>query len=170
MRRVRRYLLLAACLSASVIASPSGSRRAPAQKGQRFVPGCTLPFDRIKLAHPIDQQCPLGGDEGADGNAPHRLQNEAKNDFCATNKAVPVSYNVFVSLQTAVNKLKNFQWGEGEKLPPDRAPLHNLKVTDAGRSLTVGEGTKVVFVGYVMDAKHDDVEKGEDVNCKTAGN
>src|SRR5205085_113712 len=170
MRRFRRCALLALCLASFVNTSTPAPPRARAQAGQAFAPGCTLPFDALKLAHPIDRQCPLGGDEGTDGNAPHRLQNEAKNDFCATNATVPVSYNVFVALQTAVNKMKNLPWGEGEKLPPDRSLLRNLKITDAGRSLTFGEGTKVSFVGYVSAAQHDDVDKGEDVNCKTPGN
>ena len=171
MKWFNRCALLVLCLTLFInTSSHLAPPRIYAQEGQPFVPGCTLPFDAIKLSHPIDKQCPLGGDEGPDGNAPHRLQNEAKNDFCATGDPVPVNLNVFVALQTAVNKMKNLPWGEGEKLPPDRSLLHNLKITDAGRSLTLGEGTKVVFVGYVMDAKHDDVEKGEDVNCKTRGN
>ena len=171
MKLLGRCALLALCLALFIqTASRPAPPRAPLQEGQAFVPGCTLPFDAIKLEHPIDHQCPLSGDEGTDGNAPHHLQNEAKNDFCATNATVPVSYNVFVALQTAVNKMKGLPWGEGDKLPPDRSKLHDLKLTVAGSSLTVGEGTKVSFVGYVMEAQHDDVEKGEDVNCKISGN
>jgi hypothetical protein len=158
--------------SLTYVASPNSP--APAvQSDAAFVPGCpTLPFEAIKMEHPIDTKCPLGGSAASEGasEAAHAAENEAKNNFCATGAAVPVTYNAFVGLQTAVNNMPDLPWGEGDRLPPDRSKLHDLKIKDSGRSLTLGEGTKVVFVGYVLDAKHDDVEKGEDVNCKTPGN
>lgn len=162
-------LILFSCsLSFAILLSPPRSTAAGSQK---FEPGCAaLPFETIKLAHPIDQTCPAGGiDAGPSGNAPHRLQNEAKNDFCATGAAQSVTIDAFHHLQTIVNNMKDLPWGEAASLPPDRSVLHGLKVIDNGRSLTIGEGTKVMFVGFVLEAEHDDLETGEDVNCNKPG-
>ncbi len=161
-------VLCASLLSLSLCLSPHNSSAA---ESQRFEPGCAgLPFEKIKLAHPIDQTCPAGGsDAGPSGNAPHRLQNEAKNDFCATGVAQAVTMDAFQHLQTIVNNMKGLQWGEAESLPPDRSVLRGLKIIDKGRSLTLGEGTKVMFVGFVLEAEHDDLETGEDVNCNKPG-
>ncbi|HVG33622.1 MAG TPA: hypothetical protein VM911_11095 [Pyrinomonadaceae bacterium] len=155
-------------LSSAIIFSPHNSTAALAQK---FEPGCdVLPFEKIKLAHPIDQTCPVGGsDAGPSGNAPHRLQNEAKNNFCATGTPQAVTTDAFEHLQTIVNNMKDLKWGEAASLPPDRSVLKGLKVIDNGRSLTIGEGTKVSFVGFVLEAEHDDLETGEDVNCNKPG-
>lgn len=170
MRYLCLALMLFTCLLAPALSlSPAVSTAA---QGQKFEPGCTaLPFEKIKLAHPIDQTCPAGGsDAGPSGNAPHRLQNEAKNNFCATGKPQPVTLDAFEHLQTVVNNMKDLKWGEAVSLPPDRSVLRNLKVIDGGRSLTLGEGTKVSFVGFVLAAEHADVGTGEDVNCNKPGN
>src|SRR5690349_12025640 len=45
---------------------------------------CSLPFNTIKLHHPIDDSCGLDGN--ADANTPQAAQNEAKNNFCATGR------------------------------------------------------------------------------------
>ncbi|MBV9923904.1 MAG: hypothetical protein JOZ96_02610 [Acidobacteria bacterium] len=144
---------------------------APPAQAKPFGPGCALPFDAIEAKHPIDGTCPSGGKASlaADGSQPHVLQNLAKNNFCVTDDPTPISYNAFVALQAAVNKMSNFTWGSGEKMPADRSPLQNLKIKDGGRGLTVGEGSKVSFVGYVMAYEFADAEKGEDVNCDLGG-
>jgi hypothetical protein len=161
-------LVVFSCLlSFTILLSPP---RLTAALMQKFEPGCALPFEKIKLAHPIDQTCSAGGsDAGPSGNAPHRLQNEAKNDFCATGAALSVTIDAFQHLQTIVNNMKDLPWGEAASLPPDRSVLRGLKVIDDGRSLTLGEGTKVMFVGFVLEAEHDDLETGEDVNCNKPG-
>lgn len=144
---------------------------APPAQDRPFEPGCTLPFDALKAEHPIDGKCPAGGKSslGPNVSQPHVLQNLAKNNFCVTGDATDISYNAFVALQTAVNKMSNLTWGSGEKMPADRSPLRNIRIKDGGRGLTVGEGSKVSFVGYVMAYEFADAEKGEDVNCDTAG-
>jgi hypothetical protein len=103
------------------------------------------------------------------GSQPHILQNLAKNNFCVTGDPAPISYNAFVALQTAVNNMPNLVWGSGQKMPADRSPLKNLNITDGGKSLTVGEGSKVSFVGYVMAYEFADTHSGEDVNCDMSG-
>lgn len=136
--------------------------------------GCKLPFDAIKTPHAIDRICPSGGCSELINTTqqptPHQLMNIAKNNFCATNTAAAVSYNDFVNLQQASDKLKAAApaWWTG-LLPSDRTKLPKVASSGGGRSQKVGEGTKVVFVGFIREAKYDDTETGEDVNCKIGG-
>lgn len=136
--------------------------------------GCKLPFDAIKTPHAIDRICPSGGCSELINTTqqptPHQLMNIAKNNFCATNTAAAVSYNDFVNLQQASDKLKAAapSWWTG-LLPSDRSKLPKVASSGGGRSQKVGEGTKVVFVGFIREAKYDDTETGEDVNCKIGG-
>ncbi len=161
----------ALCLLMSAGAARNGAHAPLPVRDDSFDPGCTLPFDAIKAQHPIDGKCPAGGKSSlaATPSQPHVLQNLAKNNFCVTGAPTPVSYNAFVALQTAVNNMKGLVWGSGQKMPADRTPLRNLKIKDGGKSLTVGEGSEVTFVGYVMAYEFADAEKGEDVNCDTGG-
>jgi hypothetical protein len=136
--------------------------------------GCKLPFDAIKTPRAIDNICPVGGCAEL-GNTtgqptPHQLMNIAKNNFCATNRAAAVSYQDFVNLQQAGDKLKAAApaWWTG-LLPSDRTMLPKVASSGGGSSQKVGEGTKVVFVGFIREAKYDDTETGEDVNCKIGG-
>ncbi|HEY0101453.1 MAG TPA: hypothetical protein VGB76_21185 [Pyrinomonadaceae bacterium] len=176
MKRLGWFTVLACVLLFSsltyVVAPAAHTPRPLLAQGKAFDPGCpTLPFEAIKMKRPIDDACPRGGSAAStDPTGAHALENLAKNNFCVKGDPVPVTYNAFVGLQTAVNNMPDLPWGEGTRLPPDRSKLLGLKIKDSGRSLTLGEGTKVVFVGYVMDAKHDDTAKGEDVNCKIPGN
>jgi hypothetical protein len=142
----------------------------PSPQSTSFEPGCKLPFDAIKAQQPFDATCPAGGHSALiKGSQPHILQNLAKNNFCVTGDPTPVSYDAFVALQTAVNNMPGLVWGSGHQMPADRSVLQNLKIGDGGRSLTVGEGSKVSFVGYVMAYEFADTHSGEDVNCNLSG-
>ncbi|HLM54632.1 MAG TPA: hypothetical protein VK422_00790 [Pyrinomonadaceae bacterium] len=159
---------------AAAARTPADAPPPPAaqQQGQPFDPGCTLPFDAIKTTGlGIDAQCPKGGHSALLGaSQPHVLQNLAKNNFCVKGEATPVGYDAFVALQTAVGDMgSNLVWGSGQKLPADRTPLQNLSVKDGGKTLTIGEGSKVSFVGYVMAYEFADTHGGEDVNCNLSG-
>jgi hypothetical protein len=147
----------------------------PASQGRPFKlrPGCKLPFDAIKTPRPIDAICPVGGcsELGNTGQpTPHQLLNIAKNNFCATHPAAAVSYNDFVNLQQASDKLKATSpaWWPS-LLPADRTKLPKVASSGGGRKQMVGDGVKVVFVGFIREAKYDDTETGEDVNCKIGG-
>lgn len=148
----------------------------PAAQGRAFkLPaGCKLPFDAIKTPRAIDRVCPTGGcaelTNTTQQPTPHQLMNIAKNNFCATNSAAAVSYKDFVNLQQATNKIKASapSWWTG-LLPSDRTKLPKVASSGGGRSQSVGDGTKVVFVGFIREAKYDDTETGEDVNCKIGG-
>ena len=163
--------LSAIALSGPGAATPAATRAgsAPPQE-QPFDPGCTLPFDAIKRRQAIDGQCPAGGHSALiGGSQPHVLQNLAKNNFCAKGAPTVISYDAFVALQAAVNGMSDLVWGSGQKLPADRSVLQNLSIKDGSRSLTVGEGSKVSFVGYVMAYEFADTHSGEDVNCNLSG-
>jgi hypothetical protein len=167
--------LVLSALAAFSDATPTATTRArsvapPPQGEQPFDPGCTLPFDAIKWQQPIDAQCPKGGHSALiNGSQPHVLQNLAKNNFCVKGAPTVVSYNAFVALQTAVNNMSNLVWGSGQKLPSDRSVLQNLSIKDGSRALTIGEGSKVSFAGYVMAYEFADTHGGEDVNCNLNG-
>ena len=152
-------------------ARPDGPAVAPpAPRDDSFAPSCTLPFDAIKAQQTIDGTCPVGGHSALiQGSQPHILQNLAKNNFCVTGDPTPISFDAFVALQTAVNGMSGLTWGSGHQMPADRSVLRNLKISDGGRSLTVGEGSKVSFAGYVMAFEFADTHSGEDVNCNLSG-
>ena len=63
----------------------------------------------------------------------------------------------------------NLNWGSGQKLPADRSVLQNLSIKDGSNSLTIGEGSKVAFVGFVSAYEFADTHGGEDVNCNLNG-
>ena len=53
-----------------------------------FTPGCTLPFASIAKTHPLDGSCPIEGE----GSAKSKLQNRAKNNFCAAGVPTILTY------------------------------------------------------------------------------
>lgn len=167
------FYVFACCLVLAVVMLVASRATSSAVQGSTaFEPGCALPYNAIKTTGlAIDAQCPKGGHSSlVNGSQGHILQNLAKNNFCATGDPVPVSYNAFVSLQTAVNDMgDSLNWGSGQKIPTDRSALQNLKIKDGTRSLTIGEGSKVVFVGYVSAYEFADTHGGEDVNCNLNG-
>jgi hypothetical protein len=142
------YLLLAALPGA-------------AQTG--FDPGCPIPFGKLKsTGRPVDA-CTVDGEGSTDSQI---AQNRAKNNLCITAQPVPVTQLSFVKLQAAVDA-KHIPFGSASHIPEDRSVLHALYTTTLGD--TIGEGTLVTYVGYVLDAHFSDVSSGESVNCKMLG-
>ncbi len=127
--------------------------------GAQDFPGCTLPFEAIKETHSIDSSC---GPEGKTSNDANRLQNNAKNNFCATGSPVTVTFNSFAKLQQAAE-----DHHVGSRLPDDRSVLKDIYTTPSGKK--IGEGTIVRFVAFIVDAHNSNVSKGESVNCKLHG-
>jgi len=112
------------------------------------------------MDHAIDQNCANEGDTSSAANA---LQNQAKNNFCAEGTPARITRWSFVKLQKAADDA-----GVRSGRPPeDRAPLLDLYTTSDGN--TIGEGSLVQFVGFILDAHHSNVSKGESVNCKKGG-
>ncbi|HEV8580630.1 MAG TPA: hypothetical protein VGX68_16305 [Thermoanaerobaculia bacterium] len=131
-----------------------------AQDGQPFPRDCTLPFEDIAMEHDLDQDC---GIEGKTTSAANALQNRAKNNFCAEGEPARVSRRSFERLQDASDEA-GFTSGQP---PEDRSGLQNLYTTSDG--ITIGEGSLVRFVAFIIDAHHSNVKKGESVNCKRGG-
>jgi hypothetical protein len=131
---------------------------------QAFDPGCTLPPQLNHLQQPrqIDKVCPIGGDAT---EPPHILQNEQKNNLCATGSPRTITRDVFLRLQEAA-KAKHIKFGDRNDLPPDRAPLRGI-VDEQGTP--IGEGTLVQYVAFISEARHSNVSSGESVNCGRHG-
>ena len=133
----------------------------------------SLPLQLKPFTHKpqqIDFRC---RNTGCYKSAANDKQNAMKNNFCApVNKIVPVALKTFSDLGDASSGETSIPPGEP---PPSRAKLANLITLDDGRKL--GEGQTVVFVGYVLDARHSNVDKddplnkgnGESVQCNLLG-
>ncbi len=118
----------------------------------------------------IDYLCRNSGCHKSTAND---TQNAMKNNFCApTNRIIPVTFQTFVDLRDAANREASITIGEP---PPSRAKLANI--IKLGDGTMLGEGKTVVFVGYVLDARHSNVDKddplnrgnGESVQCNLLG-
>ena len=115
----------------------------------------------------------LCGNTGCFKNAANDLQNAQKNNFCAlTTTITPVTLKTFSALNNASNSEPSIPKGEP---PASRAALANIISLPNGKKL--GEGNVVSFVGYVLDARHSNVDKdnpltagnGESVQCNLLG-
>jgi len=145
-------LLLAVTLSAASLLA------------QGFDPGCKLPFDKIKTEGlDIDETCSMDGNSNDTGK---RLESNAKNNFCASNKPTPITYSIFKRLQTATDN----EDGLKSALKDSREDLKDILTLSNGS--TIGEGTVVRFVAFILDAHNSNVGKkkpprkpGELVNC-----
>jgi hypothetical protein len=152
-------------------------------KAQAFRAGCgELPsqIGKLKHRHPIDATCR----RVAGNNPAGRLQNTAKNNFCASGTPIPITRDTLLRLQEAIDQsgLVFGRDAQGEHLPPTRDPLKNLTINDNGRSRTLSEGDAVTIVGFINDARHSNtnvavsrttgkctVKGGESVNCGLLG-
>jgi len=117
---------------------------------EEFVPGCTLPFEAIKLKHPIDATCGIRGT----GTDPAKvLQNAAKNNFCASGALTPVTFPQLLALQRRVEK-------------PDVLGTPYVEPVSRAKLRALGEGKPVVIVAFLKEAHFADTDTGEGVNCK----
>ena len=121
----------------------------------------------------IDYLCRNSGCHKSDAND---RQNALKNNFCApTNKIIPVTLQTFADLGEASTNEASVPKGEP---PKSRAKLANIiPVDNSDGGTKLGEGKTVVFVGFVLDANHSNVDKnepltkgnGESVQCNLLG-
>ena len=122
---------------------------------------CTLPFDSIAQHHPVDDSCgPTGNAKPPDHRA---LQNQAKNNFCATGLPVNIDFDVLHQLQQDAED-RGISFGSDGQIPDSRSELRHLP-TKAG---SIGEGTVARIAAFVIKAHPSNVGKGkgETVNCK----
>src|SRR5439155_8054688 len=115
----------------------------------------------------------LCGNTGCFKSAANDKQNAQKNNFCApTGSFTPVTLQTFSQLNDTSNNEPSIPKGEP---PARRAKLANIIKLGNGKRL--GEGKVVSFVGYVLDARHSNVDKdnpltagnGESVQCNLLG-
>jgi hypothetical protein len=131
---------------------------------EKFRPACKLPFDDIKTEDlEIDKICSIDGNAGDDVGK--RLESNAKNNFCATGKAIPITYSTLKQLQAASDDIMGLK----SKLKDSRDVLTDILKTTGGK---VGEGQLVRFVAFILDAHFSNTGKrkppkkeGELVNC-----
>ena len=115
----------------------------------------------------------LCGNTGCDKGPANDKQNAMKNNFCApVNKITTITLKTFGDLGDASTNEPGIPKGEP---PPSRAKLANILTLGDGAKL--GEGHTVTFVGFVLDARHSNVDKddpltkgnGESVQCNLLG-
>jgi len=118
--------------------------------GQEKFPMTCHPFKAIEVRRPIDSSCGLTGN-GHGGSA---LQNQTKNNFCAGLRYHTISQPDLLSKQKKVAALPGYlEWSQ-ENMPGSRSDFVSL-----------GEGTAVQFVGYLLEDHYSDLASGESVNC-----
>jgi hypothetical protein len=115
----------------------------------------------------------LCGNTGCFKSPANDQQNAMKNNLCApVTKITPVTLKTFSDLGTASNNEPTIPKGEP---PASRAKLANLITLGDGTKL--GEGKTVTFVGFILDARHSNVDNndpltkgnGESVQCNLLG-
>ena len=161
-------LALSMIPSGGISTSSSSGPSAPAAAhgaALLFKPGCELPFDGIKTEGlEIDAICSMDGNAGDDTGK--RLESNAKNNFCVDGKPTPITYDDLKSLQAAADKVDGLR----NALKKSRKDLDQILSVTGHPSL--GEGSLVQFVAFVLDAHNSNVGKkkppkknGELVNC-----
>src|SRR5215813_13448966 len=75
---------------------------------QDFEPGCPIPFHDIQGSHDFDENCGIEGTKrnGGQLSAAKKAENLAKNNFCASGQALPISMSTFLRLQTKTNDVR----------------------------------------------------------------
>jgi hypothetical protein len=135
--------------------SHQGVSTGPAAADTGFAQSCANPHFPTETPAAIDATtCGIAGNGGAD-----TWQNEAKNNFCATDPAKPIAIPDMVQLQSKVQEDQSIPFGNPRQHPltssagpaKDRVPLRAL-----------GEGNQVVLKGFVRIARQ---EGAESVNC-----
>lgn len=118
--------------------------------GQGPFPMTCHPFKAIESQHPIDSSCGLTG-KGQGGSA---LQNQTKNNFCAGTSYQAITQQDLLTKQGQVAALPGYLQWTPEDMPSSRSDF-----------VTLGEGTPVQFVGYILENHYADLTSGESVNC-----
>jgi len=108
-----------------------------------FTVDCQLPFENIKKHHPIDDNCAARGevpDPPVAANDPaHALQNQAKNNFCATGTPALVTFTSFKKLQQKLDtKVPEAKHWTRDKLPADRSVFFGIYKTSEGATSAKG--------------------------------
>ena len=163
-------LSLFIALAASALLTPltAGARKPKFKTCAQPLPLQLKPF--TNAPQPIDFLC---GNTGCFKNPANDLQNAQKNNLCVSAASItPVTLQTFSALNTASNNQPSIPKGEP---PASRVKLADIITLSNGGKL--GEGKVVSFVGYVLDARHSNVDQdnpltagnGESVQCNLLG-
>lgn len=132
-----------------------------------------LPLQLKPFSHKPQRIDFLCGNTGCFKGAANDQQNAMKNNFCApATKIAPVTLKTFGDLGNASNNEPTIPKGSP---PPSRTKLRDIITLGNGAKL--GEGKIVTFVGFVLDARHSNVDRdspltkgnGESVQCNLLG-
>lgn len=106
----------------------------------------------------VEDLCAVDGD--AEAGSAHALQNDLKNNLCASGQPAPVTFLTFKRLQERVESAGHASWSR-TNLPADRSIFSKVYTTSEGDRLS--EGTVVQLSGWILKLK-----KGgkESVNCQ----
>jgi hypothetical protein len=135
--------------------------------------GKPLPLQLEPFSHKPQRIDFLCRNTGCHKSAANDKQNAMKNNFCApADKIANVTLQTFGDLGAASTNLSSIPKGEP---PKSRAKLAKIITLEDGTKL--GEGQTVTFVGYVLEARHSNVDKdhpltqgkGESVQCNLLG-
>jgi hypothetical protein len=127
--------------------------------GRGFSQSCDQPSFPTATPAPIDStSCPLSGSGGAETN-----QNAAKNNFCASGTAQPMTIAQLAALQQQVQQNKSIPFGNEDAHPFTKS---SGPATDRAPLAALGEGSEVVLTGYVKVSRQ---EGAESVNCGKGG-
>jgi hypothetical protein len=116
---------------------------------------------------PVDVSCGNEGVFADNATEAHRAQNRAKNSFCAKGSNGTVGADPILTTITTYDLLQakvveaDMDFGSSANLPEDRDALKNIATSADG--VTIGEGSYVVFVGFMLDAHSTSKES---VSCQ----
>ena len=149
--------VLSTCILFSVLPAWSAQFTLP--------PGCEVPWKDIAVDRPISNKC---GITGAATGSTGAEQNRMKNNLCATNDPVSLTYSDFRAMQRKADqkqaKESDFNFG-GHKPIQNRTKLRDFHKTADGT--VVGEGMVVRHTGFLAEARDARIgTSGESVNCK----
>ena len=162
------FALLSAVLAAATTTNISNRARAasPTMAAQQLtdpLPASCNPFGTLASSRPVDQACGLQG--GTDSENGQKAQNRVKNNLCAYQNDDPATITRFTfdQLQQNTPRKQSLPWGSRTAVPASdaaRMPLQDLYTTTNGN--TVGEGSYVQFVAYILEGHFGGKES---VNC-----
>src|SRR5207247_6587766 len=135
-----------------------------AQQPSDPIPASCNPFGALASSRPVDQACGLQGGTASDSG--QKAQNRVKNNLCAYQNTTPATITRFTfdKLQQNTPSKQSLPWGSRTAIPASdaaRAVLRNIFMTTNGD--TVGEGSYVQFVGYILEGHFGGKES---VNCE----
>jgi len=165
MKQVRSFAIVIGIfcsLGISLAQVPCNPNSLPLQLGQLAV---NQPIDSCKCTGAPK------GDAGSQIRVANDLQNSIKNNFARpTNNPKRISIGEMVGLQEKVNTFSMEELPRGDRFtlpnPTQRTLLTNISL---GPNKTYSEGDVITIAGFILGARHSNLEDGESVNCEESG-